>query len=88
MRRKIAASGDQLTRSCLKMCSHKCKKLLNRSVDEWEEENLTKLRERQLDMFKCLSASTSAGDVKKRWAVAPDEDLLVTFLPSPPGAVH
>jgi len=72
LRRKIAASGDQLTRS----------------VDEWEEENLTKLRERQLDMFKCLSASTSAGDVKKRWAVAPDEDLLVTFLPSPPGAVH
>ena len=36
------------------MCSHKCMKLLNRSVDNWEEENLTKLREQQLNMIKCL----------------------------------
>ena len=53
---------------------------------KWEEENLTILRKQQLDMIKCLSSSTNP-EVKKRWSVLPNEDLLVTFLPSPPGVM-
>ena len=60
--------------------------LLNRSVGNWEEEKLSKLREQQLNMVKSLNAFTN-DEVKKTLAVLPTEDLFITFLPSPPGVM-
>ena len=60
--------------------------LLNRSVGNWEEEKLTKLREQQLKIIKSLNASTN-DEVKKTLAVLPTEDLFIAFLPSPPGVM-